>query len=233
MKKNKQGAGRPEREPWEKIRIVAWAAYVRDFPKSPRKYDDEFWNKYGDFHKSRSPIKSEFEKTEMVTPGACCFHDSLLWELSNSEQFGSFSIKTLFQSLHPDLLDFWVEDNWESSIFWRRHRNMEIELEDIETVLFNEHNYLDGLLAIAVLMHEALAHQNKKRFDFFRDSWKTAVEFACSIESDLLVFPNEQIRSYLLYFGTQTIEKNTEKIAHEMAKEWRKDGFPEMAYGYI
>lgn len=221
MQIKKIGAGRPVRENWEMIKIHAWATIVFSAENSPLKNDKVFKRKHLRLGKSRQPSEDLLKKIEVAMPGTRKYFDTVLWKLTHFENFGCYSPRDLFKEIEPTVLNLWVENNWELKYVWRKKIGFKKELDQIKSKLINKKYYLEGLVAVLILMHEAISNQDLKRMNFWLDVWFQIVGHVCNIGSKGYGLSNIYVDLYLSEFGELVQQKHMDGNSSQM-KVWKR-----------
>ena len=195
--------GRPRREGWQVARGIAWAYAVAELSNKRIKLSqpDSFWSRYRSGEISPSP--RQVTLAEIEVPESRTYFDSSLWRLTDSQTLGKHSQRELFNLLVPALRERWVYRDFQSlPFFWRKQTKVGQELRDI-LEFFNENRskYLESLLAMSVLLHEAVLRQDRERLEAVLEVWTAAIRYAANQENDVCGFVNEDVSSHLAQFG--------------------------------
>ena len=109
--------------------------------------------------------------------------------------------------LVPELRERWVNRDFDDLLlFWRKPTKVRRELRDILEFLDEKNIYLGSLLALAVLLHEAVLRQDRERLEAVLKAWTAAVRYAANPGNEVCGLVMEDVSEHLAQFGRDVYE---------------------------
>ena len=109
--------------------------------------------------------------------------------------------------LVPELRERWVNRDFDDLLlFWPKPTKVRRELRDILEFLDEKNIYLGSLLALAVLLHEAVLRQDRERLEAVLKAWTAAVRYAANPGNEVCGLVMEDVSEHLAQFGRDVYE---------------------------
>lgn len=175
------GRGRPARARWEAPATAAWTVAIEALAiPADQGADPTLRSVLGAAavryaRGERSPSAETLRQVDCVAPCASLFFGSALWMLLDASSLGHVQGVTLRELAPPRFAAEWGIPRQGEAIFWRPTAPLQKRLADLRKWMNHEirdcldprrnPNPLDGMVALAWLLHETVALQDRGGFD--------------------------------------------------------------------